>query len=90
MKKGPDCILQKKDEPAVHSPAYWAYRVTVKDVRVHQNLILGISESIRICMLTEQYTSAKCLMMTKCATQAYLINKNVTECYWLEAVLFGT
>ena len=77
MKKGPDCILQKEDEPAVHSPAYWVYRVTVKDMSVHQNLILGMSDSIRMCMWIEQYTSAKCLMMTKCASHAYSINNNV-------------
>jgi len=57
------------------------HTVTVMDVRVHQKLILGISECIRICMLIEQYTSAKCLMMTKCVSQAYLIKKNVMECY---------
>jgi len=90
VKKGPDCILQKKNEPAVHRFAYWMYRVTVKDMSVHQKLILGMSDSIRMCMLIEHYTSAKCLMMTKCASQAYLIKRNVTECYWLEVVLFGT
>jgi hypothetical protein len=93
VKKGPDCILQKKDEPEFHSPAYWVYRVTVKDISGHQKLILGMSDSIRMFVLIEKYTSAKCLMITlklNSASQGYLMNKNIKECYWHEVVLFGT